>query len=352
MALRILVHEWVTGGGLAGLPVPESWAREGRAMRRAVVDDFLDRGARAVVTLDPRFADEEGPWEPVAVAAGREEATLRRHAPLCDYTLLIAPETAGTLAALTELVEAAGGRSLNSLPAAVALSADKHRLAAFLLKKDVATVPAEWYDRWAPHTPAFGYPAVVKPVDGAGSLDTFLLDGPGDRPTPTSWAGDLLIQPYCPGTAMSASFLVGADGGVTLLGVGWQHVDPRGGRLVYRGGRLPAPPELGQGEPRRAVEAVAGLRGFVGVDFVLNYERGPVVIEINPRLTTSFVGLRRLYLPGELARAWLEAVEGRPGRTPPSPVEPAPREGSVRFRDDGTIEPDPDEDAPRATPAD
>ena len=27
----VLVHEWVTGGGLAGMPLPASWEREGRA---------------------------------------------------------------------------------------------------------------------------------------------------------------------------------------------------------------------------------------------------------------------------------------------------------------------------------
>ena len=39
------------------------------------------------------------------------------------------------------------------------------------------------------------------------------------------WAGDLIIQPYYPGVSMSASYLVGADGRVDLLGVGWQEVE-------------------------------------------------------------------------------------------------------------------------------
>ena len=36
----VLVHEWVTGGGLAGMPLPASWEREGSAMRRAIARDF------------------------------------------------------------------------------------------------------------------------------------------------------------------------------------------------------------------------------------------------------------------------------------------------------------------------
>jgi len=41
------------------------------------------------------------------------------------------------------------------------------------------------------------------------------------------------------------------------------------------------------------VEAVRGLKGYVGVDITLSKE-GPVVMEVNPRLTTSYVGLRRV----------------------------------------------------------
>ncbi|WP_152543639.1 ATP-grasp domain-containing protein, partial [Methylibium sp. T29] len=37
--------------------------------------------------------------------------------------------------------------------------------------------------------------------------------------------------------------------------------------------------------------AVPGLRGFVGIDLVWHPQRGPVVIEVNPRLTCAFVGL-------------------------------------------------------------
>ena len=38
--------------------------------------------------------------------------------------------------------------------------------------------------------------------------------------------------------------------------------------------------------------AIPGLWGYVGVDLMLAKE-GPVVLEINPRLTTSYCGLRR-----------------------------------------------------------
>src|SRR3954452_3588271 len=84
----ILVHEWVTGGGLAGQPLPASWAAEGHAMRRAIARDFAALpGVRVVVTLDERFPEEPGPWSVVRIGAGagREDATFPRLVTDADY---------------------------------------------------------------------------------------------------------------------------------------------------------------------------------------------------------------------------------------------------------------------------
>src|SRR5262245_3558293 len=122
--MRILVHEWITGGGLSGRPLPQDLAREGRAMRRAVVDDFLAVGGIEVVeTLDPRFADEAGRAEAAVVLGARKETTLPRLAAACDFTLAIAPETAGALAGLAGVIEESGGRPLGSTSSAIRLTA-------------------------------------------------------------------------------------------------------------------------------------------------------------------------------------------------------------------------------------
>ena len=45
---------------------------------------------------------------------------------------------------------------------------------------------------------------------------------------------------------------------------------------------------------RAVVAALPGLRGFVGIDLVWSSALdAPVAIEVNPRLTTAFVGLSR-----------------------------------------------------------
>ena len=70
------------------------------------------------------------------------------------------------------------------------------------------------------------------------------------------------------------------------------------GRLAFRGVRVNT---VHRARDPRAVRlhtlaldvmrALPGLRGFVGVDLVWHATRGPVVIEVNPRVTCAYVGL-------------------------------------------------------------
>jgi predicted ATP-grasp superfamily ATP-dependent carboligase len=85
------------------------------------------------------------------------------------------------------------------------------------------------------------------------------------------------------------------------------------GRFKYRGGELPIPHELARRAvvlSQRAVDCVPGLLGYVGVDIVLGETaEGDRAIEINPRLTTSYVGLRTL-ADFNIAEAMIAVAEG------------------------------------------
>jgi predicted ATP-grasp superfamily ATP-dependent carboligase len=132
------------------------------------------------------------------------------------------------------------------------------------------------------------------------------------------WNGELMVQPYTPGFAASVAFLAGGGQRFVLPAV--EQRLSGDGRFRYLGGRLPLPENLDCRARRlaeRAVECVEELYGWFGVDLVLgDAENGSddAVIEINPRLTTSYLGLRRL-ARFNLAEMMLAVVTGSP--TPP-----------------------------------
>jgi predicted ATP-grasp superfamily ATP-dependent carboligase len=100
------------------------------------------------------------------------------------------------------------------------------------------------------------------------------------------------MQAYVRGQAASVSLV--ADGRRAVpLAVNAQRVAAAAG-FSYRGGATPFDHPLAEAAAAAAAQACAGipgLRGYVGVDLVLT-RSAPVVIEVNPRLTMSYLGLR------------------------------------------------------------
>jgi predicted ATP-grasp superfamily ATP-dependent carboligase len=144
-----------------------------------------------------------------------------------------------------------------------------------------------------------------------------------------------ILQPFVLGLAVSVAFIISAKECVALLPAE-QHLS-EDGRFRYLGGAIPLAPDIAQRAEhlaRRALETIPGLLGFVGVDLVLG-EKGDGsedwVIEINPRLTTSYIG-QRLMTPSNLAQSMLQAASG-------SSIEPLEwLDNRVTFRSDGSFQ--------------
>jgi predicted ATP-grasp superfamily ATP-dependent carboligase len=312
---HIFVYEYLTASG-AGAGT--SLETEGRAMLSAVLADF--RRAPGLC--------------PVTLPGGDDPRLFRQLVRQCDFSLVIAPEPGGLLAERCRWVEEAGGRLLGPGRAAVALAADKLELARWLRAAGVPTPIC------VPLSEPIDYPAVCKPRHGAGSQATFLVPTPEKLPDclaearAEGWEGELVLQPHVSGTPVSVAFLLGPRQEMALAPV-LQRLS-NDGRFHYEGGTVPLAEGLAARAVRlawRAVRAVPGLRGYVGVDLVLgDAEDGSSdrVIEINPRLTTSFVGLRAL-AAGNLMETLVRVVSGEPV----AQVEWQP--GVVDFGPDGAV---------------
>jgi predicted ATP-grasp superfamily ATP-dependent carboligase len=343
--MRVFVYEYLCSGALAG-STGTSLHTEGWAMLSAVLEDFGRCPDVEIVTLlDSRLAPPPGTWPSNIVhhplRSGTEERTFRAHAAAADYSLVIAPEFDDILAQRCRWVEEEGGRLLGPSSAAVRLTSDKLTLACHWRAHGVPTpVVLEPPSRTSPTS--LPYPLVLKPRHGAGSQATFLVHNASElahsflRAGAEGWSSELILQPYVPGLPVSVAFLVGLDRLLSLTAVE-QHLSKEG-RFHYLGGRLPLAEELDHRARRlavRAVRTVEGLHGYFGVDLVLGEAAdgsADVVIEINPRLTTSYVGLRRL-ARFNLAEALLAVAAGA------APSDWRWRTESIAFEANGRVSP-------------
>jgi len=290
--LRIFAFEYVTAGGWREIAAPPSLVAEGAMMLRALVRDLACLpGIEIVVAGDPELAIAACGATIATVAPGDLWGSWRAIAARCDLAWPIAPETGGLLEDVVRVAASAGCDVLASRGRALAIARSKRATAAWLGARGVPVVPTTGLDE-PPPASAAGW--VIKPDDGAGAVDTMLVadrDGLARR-RERRGGKRYAVQPFLAGTALSLSLLA-RDGEAWLLSCNRQEVSLAGGVFRYEGGLV------GGAEAQRATLAPLGRRiaeilpelwGYVGVDLI-DGEAGPMVLEINPRLTTSYIGL-------------------------------------------------------------
>ena len=299
---NVFVYEALCGGSGIGNEdaLPGSLMREGAAMLQALIDDFGQLPGWQVWTMLDRRPGIELDVNTEQVSHVREVLTQRGHRAAfqdlvkqADAVLVVAPETDHLLLRLTRQVEDAGSNLLGPCSEWVAIAADKLRLNHHLAAQGIPVPRCLAPPLSAGVVAGLEPPLVRKPRFGAGA------EGLERIPDWESWCrSDLanpLVESYQEGLAVSVSALLGADD-PRLLPAGLQHVDLEQG--IYQGGAIPLESCLSQRAAslaRRALRAMPRSRGFVGVDMVLGDNPAgddDVVIEINPRVTTSYVGLR------------------------------------------------------------
>ena len=235
-----------------------------------------------------------------------------------DAAFLVAPETGGLLESITGMVEACGKLVLGSSTVGIKAAGNKmqtHRLLKAYGIPTPRTLRLQPADDPASIGRRLGYPVVVKPIDGVGCHSVFIAKQQSELERTIAAArqkvrgATLLAQAYIDGVAASVSLLT--DGSRSLpLTLNLQEIRGRS-RLRYHGGCVPFDHPLRALAFRRAEEvvlAIPGLKGYVGIDLVLT-DHDAVVIDVNPRLTTSYVGVRKVLLQN-LAALILDAVAG------------------------------------------
>lgn len=312
--MKLLVYEHISGGGCAGQPILPGVLSEGFGMLRSLVSDFKSAGHGVTVLLDARLASLNPPIvanQIIPVLKSQKiEKLLVEAAKISDAVYIIAPETGQTLQSLVELAGSTGAISLNCDAGAIPKVADKGVLYETLKRMGlpmpstlVFNVDADLVEVKQTIRSKFRYPVVFKPMDGVscGGLST-VKEGPQvekaiARIRAESAGRHFIVQEFIDGEAASVSVLCTGDKALAIS-LNRQKVKVALPEEVssYEGGTVPFDHPLKQEALRmgeKLVESFSSLRGYVGVDLVLAKDK-PFVVDVNPRLTTSYVGLCRV----------------------------------------------------------
>lgn len=301
--MRILIYEFVAGGGAYawGMGPEGPLLDEGRAMIEAVARDWAalpdvevdlawDGRLEHDPTLDVRFR---------LVQSEKQERELLESAADYDAAIVLAPELAGALVERTAWVESVGGKLFCPGLHVVAIGSDKRATETTLRQEmngDERVQPIcsyEW-DAFCRQDPATRHDCVVKPFDGVGCERIFRVGTVGQacEIVDEELRSQYLVQPFLVGKAASVAVLGGPN--PLILPPCAQSIQWRRGQPFYSGGEILSDAEeiaAAQDAMRYVLERFPPFVGYLGVDLILTPE-GPRIVEVNPRLTTSYVGIR------------------------------------------------------------
>ncbi len=296
--ITVLVYEFASGGGFADAPAPSSILAEGRAMRDAACADLAALPGVTVIAAAGNTVDHPAAGRALLPARGESASDfLRRTAVEADAVWLIAPESDGIALALTNVLEQTDCINLGSRSKALAIASVKSRTLARLASAGLTIVPT-WPLAQAPlhlHDVWVLKPDVGCGCEGMHRLSRAQAEAIRNAGTPTDIEA-VIAQPWLAGAAMSLSLLVSANS-TELLSVNRQRIAiATDGALSLNGidRNIDVEPTCRAALKilaDRAVQSLPGLAGFIGIDFIFAPDGQPIVMELNPRLTSAYVGL-------------------------------------------------------------
>ena len=160
------------------------------------------------------------------------------------------------------------------------------------------------YEKWQAEDPLTKLKIIIKPLIGVDCEDIVVIEDiddltldldkifvPGSR---------VIVQEFIEGTDVSVSLI--SDGKTAIpISLNEQFVELKDDKGTYIGGKVPFKNKYKDEAfeiAKKAVEAIDGLKGFVGVDLIINADEKDVysvyLLEINSRFTTPYVGLKQI----------------------------------------------------------
>jgi len=322
---KIFIFEFVSGGGYNQVDIPSSLFCEGYAMLRTIIEDFTKLGFQVTTLLDIRidFLSQYLKADNIKLVRKNDDYIKVYTDCLneCIYCFIIAPEFSKHLYKLTQIAKDLKKKILSIDLNGVWLGTSKLETYKYFIANKVNTpktykIPLKGgemdVDFILQKFDQLGSSIIMKPEDGAGSELLFhfttkdqiiqLFERPKAK---LDTARSYIVQEYIDGDDLSISIINRTNPEKTdamdqiILSLNTQNVqnlDPNKDSL-YLGGFTPVENyKVLRNKFEKILKSMdlKSFQGYFGIDFIKKADNSIYFIEINPRLTTSYIGIRNI----------------------------------------------------------
>ncbi|MDI6645178.1 MAG: ATP-grasp domain-containing protein [Methanobacteriaceae archaeon] len=314
--MKLIFFEFATANGIKD---PTIYS-EGLAMLKALIDDFQDMEAYYLISSKLNSLNVKNSKtvpKPIIIDDSIWD-WLNDNIFKFDACIFIAPEEDDTLYKLTDLIERKGVNIVGSNSKAVEICTNKYKTYKLLRNKVPIIKTNKIYFNQLNNSIELNKlfssktKKIIKPADGVSCSSVYIVDSYKQL---KRWAPLIdtnlpyfIMQDYIEGVSCSVSLLSDGKNAVSLS-LNAQNITINNG-FSYRGGYTPLNHRLSKKArniAERTVESIPGIKGYVGVDLILNDKVH--VIEVNSRITTPYIALKDI-INFNLGKAIINSLNG------------------------------------------
>ncbi len=321
----IFIFEFVSGGGFSQVDIPSSLFCEGYGMLRCIIADFKALGFEIFTLLDHRieFLSDYLEVDFIKVVDAKDNyiKIFKDIIQKCKYCFIIAPEFSNILYDLTKIARNNDKTILSVDLEGIKLGSSKIKTYNFFKEYEILT-PKTYLIPFKNDCLDLNFiiqkfkklqcPIIIKPEDGVGAESIYYFENEYQISNFFQEYSDeielnrrFILQEYIEGRDLSVS-LIGRSNSVgtklnipMVLSINSQDIKNKNLRREseYLGGYTPV-------EDYREITDnlssflnkidLSKFQGYFGIDFIRSHNKSLQFIEINPRLTTSYIGLRKV----------------------------------------------------------
>jgi tyramine---L-glutamate ligase len=314
--LKLLILEYATASGIDD----PSIIIEGRAMLQGLLKDFNSKNTSFLIS-NQSAPLEKGNCQPKTISEDVDE-WLEENLSYYDACLPIAPEEDFILYSITRTIEEQGLKVIGPLSEGVLTCSDKwetyqavKNVAPLIRTEKIFFDDVEGNSNQIDEIFNHEKQKVVKPADGVSCSGVQIINSErslmnaASKIRKNSSSPFFLIQDYVEGDCCSVSLLTDGQEAIPVS-LNLQKININNSYVNYNGGKTPLEHPLKDeafSVAKKSVESIKGLRGYVGVDLILGDD--VYLVEINSRITTPYIALRKL-VNFNLGQAVLDAAQG------------------------------------------